>query len=58
MCEVYSYSRVLVGDGRARARDIAASLAGVIVKDPVQDAVVWREYQRTVMKERGDWKDL
>lgn len=46
------------GDGILRARDIAASLVGAIVKDPVQDAVVWREYQETVMKERGDWKDL
>ncbi|MBK8182422.1 MAG: AAA family ATPase [Candidatus Competibacteraceae bacterium] len=46
------------GDGVPRARDIAASLVGAIVKDPVQDAVVWREYQETVMKERGDWKDL
>ena len=46
------------GDGVLRARDIAASLVGAIVKDPVQDTVVWREYQETVMKERGDWKDL
>ncbi|HUM95593.1 MAG TPA: AAA family ATPase, partial [Candidatus Competibacter sp.] len=46
------------GDGVLRARDIAASLVGAIVKDPVQDVVVWREYQETVMKERGDWKDL
>lgn len=46
------------GDGVLRARDIAASLVGAIVKDPVQDIVVWREYQETVMKERGEWKDL
>lgn len=46
------------GDGVLRARDIAASLVGAIVKDPVQDVMVWREYQETVMKERGDWKDL
>lgn len=46
------------GDGVLRAGDIAASLVGAIVKDPVQDAVVWREYQETVMKERSDWKDL
>ena len=24
----------------------------------VQDNVVWHEYLETVMKERGDWKDL
>lgn len=46
------------GDGELRAADIAASLVGAIVKDPVQDEVVWREYQETVMKERSDWKDL
>lgn len=46
------------GDGVLRAGDVAASLVGAIVKDPVQDAVVWREYQETVMKERSDWKDL
>lgn len=46
------------GDGVLRAGDIAASLVGAIVKDPVQDTVVWREYQEAVMKERGDWKDL
>jgi len=46
------------GDGVLRAGDIATSLVGAIVKDPVQDELVWREYQETVMKERGDWKDL
>lgn len=46
------------GDGVLHASDIASSLVGAIVKDPVQDAIVWREYQETVMKERGDWKDL
>lgn len=46
------------GDGVLRAPDLASSLVGAIVKDPVQDVVVWREYQETVMKERSDWKDL
>ena len=46
------------GDGVLRAGDIASSLSGAIVKDPVQDAVAWREYRETVMKERADWKDL
>lgn len=46
------------GDGVLRASDVASSLVGAIVKDPVQDALVWREYQETVMKERDDWKDL
>ena len=46
------------GDGELRAADVAASLVGAVVKDPVQDNVVWHEYLETVMKERGDWKDL
>ena len=31
---------------------------GAIVRDPVQDAAVWREYLETVMKERDGWRDL
>lgn len=46
------------GDGRLRAGDVAAGLVGAIVKDPVQDRVVWLEYLETVVKERGGWKDL
>jgi len=29
-----------------------------VVKDPVQDAIVWREYLETVVVERSDWKDF
>ncbi|MDU2938452.1 MAG: AAA family ATPase [Enterobacteriaceae bacterium] len=46
------------GDGVLHSRDIAASLVGAVIKDPVQDDVVWREYLETVVKERSDWKDL
>lgn len=46
------------GDGRMKAADVAASLTGAIVKDPVQDALVWKEYLETVVKERSDWKAL
>jgi len=46
------------GDGVLRPQDMASGLQGAIVKDPVQDAVVWKEYLETVVKERGDWKDL
>ncbi|GER85457.1 ATPase [Thermogemmatispora aurantia] len=46
------------GDGTLRAGDLAAGLTGTIVKDPVQDRVVWLEYLQTVMKERHDWQDL
>jgi MoxR-like ATPase len=46
------------GDGRLRSADVASGLVGAVVKDPVQDRVVWLEYLETVMKERGNWKDL
>ena len=43
------------GDGQINARDIAGSLLGAIVKDPVQDKVVWEEYLETVAREREGW---
>ncbi|MDB5076922.1 MAG: ATPase [Chloroflexi bacterium] len=46
------------GDGALRADDLAAGLTGAIVKDPVQDLIVWKEYLQTVVKERQGWKDL
>ena len=46
------------GDGTLKADDLAAGLIGAIVKDPVQDRVVWLEYLQTVVKEREGWKDL
>ncbi|QNP50023.1 ATP-binding protein [Diaphorobacter aerolatus] len=46
------------GDGVMRAGDVASGLLGAVVKDPVQDTVVWKEYLETVVKERAEWKDL
>jgi MoxR-like ATPase len=46
------------GDGKMRAGDVASGLHGSVVKDPVQDAMVWKEYLETVVKERDGWKDL
>ncbi len=46
------------GDGVMRSNDVASGLVGAIVKDPVQDRVVWLEYLETVVKERDGWKDL
>ncbi|MEI6411152.1 MAG: AAA family ATPase [Bacteroidota bacterium] len=46
------------GDGRLNAQDLAAGLIGAVVKDPVQDKVVWNEYLETVVKTREDWKDV
>ena len=40
------------------SRSFAAGLQGAVVKDPVQDGIVWREYLETVVKERDDWRDL
>lgn len=51
MCAYY-------GDGQLRASDLIAGLLGAVVKDPVQDQLVWQEYVQTVIKERDDWKDL
>ncbi|WP_422084624.1 MULTISPECIES: ATP-binding protein [Variovorax] len=46
------------GDGVLRSADVASGLIGAVIKDPVQDHVVWKEYLETVVKERSDWKDL
>ena len=46
------------GDGVLRAADLAAGITGAIVKDPVQDRIVWLEYLKTVVKERDGWKDV
>ena len=46
------------GDGVIRAADVAAGLTGAVVKDPVQDGLVWAEYLETVVKERTGWDDL
>jgi len=46
------------GTGRLQAPDLASGLLGAIIKDPVQDKTVWLEYLETVVKERGEWKDL
>ena len=46
------------GDGVVRAGDVAAGIRGAVVKDPVTDGVVWREYLETVARERDGWKDF
>ena len=46
------------GDGNLSAGDVASGLVGAVIKDPVQDLVVWKEYLETVVKEREGWKDL
>jgi MoxR-like ATPase len=46
------------GDGKLKAADIASGLVGAVIKDPVQDRVVFQEYLETVVKERDGWKDI
>jgi hypothetical protein len=46
------------GDGTLQAADLAASIQGAVLKDPVQDAVVWKEYLETVVKGREGWQDI
>nr|WP_296066485.1 AAA family ATPase [uncultured Actinoplanes sp.] len=46
------------GDGRLHPGDVAAGIVGAVVKDPVSDGVVWREYLETVVRERDDWRDF
>ena len=46
------------GDGRLGAKDIASGLIAAVVKDPIQDKLVWKEYLETVVKQRHDWQEL
>jgi MoxR-like ATPase len=46
------------GDGQLKAMDLAAGIIGAVVKDPVQDKIVWQEYLETVVKPRDEWKDV
>jgi MoxR-like ATPase len=46
------------GDGTLSAHDLAAGLVGAVVKDPVQDKMVWNEYLETVLKTREEWRDI
>lgn len=46
------------GDKVVHAGDYAAGVAAAVVKDPVKDQVVWKEYLETVVKERQDWEDI
>ncbi len=46
------------GNGVLSADDIASGLVGAIVKDPIQDKIVWNEYLETALKPRADYKDI
>lgn len=46
------------GDGQLKAADLAAGIIGSVIKDPVQDKLIWQEYLETVVKPRDEWKDI
>ncbi len=46
------------GSGQLSAHDLSAALIGSVIKDPVQDKLIWQEYLQTIMKGREKWKDL
>lgn len=46
------------GDGKLNAEDLSSGIVGAILKDPVQDKIVWQEYLETVVKPRDNWKDI
>ena len=46
------------GAGAIDAGTLSTNLVGAIVKDPVQDGIVLREYLETVAREREGWRDL
>jgi len=46
------------GDGRLHPADVASGIVGAVIKDPASDAVVWREYLETVVRERAEWRDF
>lgn len=46
------------GDGRLSPADVAAGIVGAVVKDPVHDAIAWREYLEAVVRERSEWAEF
>ncbi|GGQ61542.1 ATP-binding protein [Kitasatospora griseola] len=46
------------GDGVLRAGDVADGIVGAVVRDPVADRQVWREYVEGVVRDRDGWKDF
>ncbi len=46
------------GNGLLSATDVAAGIVGAVVKDPVHDAVAWREYLEAVARDRPGWDEF
>ena len=55
---VNNYHGNYFGDYQIHAEDLVSGILGAVVKDPVQDKVVWQEYMETVVKNREGWKDI
>jgi len=43
------------GDGTLQPTDIAGGIIGAVVRDPLHDDIVWREYLEGVVRERDGW---
>jgi MoxR-like ATPase len=46
------------GDGILRPTDIAGGIIGAVVRDPLHDDIVWREYLEGVVRDRDGWGDF
>ncbi len=46
------------GNGGLSSADVAAGIVGAVVKDPVHDAVAWREYLEAVVRDREGWGEF
>jgi hypothetical protein len=47
------------GNGAVSDEDVAAGLAGAVIKDEDKDRAVWREYLENIMRHKGrDWQGL
>jgi hypothetical protein len=46
------------GNGELSMDDVAAGIVGAVIKDPLHDSVIWREYLETVVRDRAGWGDF
>ena len=47
------------GNGKVSDEDLAAGLAGAVIKEEDKDVTAWKEYLENVMKKRGSkWSGL
>ncbi|MBR4266688.1 MAG: AAA family ATPase [Bacteroidales bacterium] len=45
-------------NGSLSAQSLVSGIIGAVIKEPVQDTIVWQEYLETVVKRRSGWKDI